>query len=111
MLINMTPHVIAVNEKDGVQSMILPSGTVCRLKEKIEYCEEIKGIKIYNKTLMGVSNLPIQKPNVYYIVSSMVAQTVERTDLLVPNAVRNNNRRVIGCDGFFRIIGGTNEQR
>jgi hypothetical protein len=103
----MTPHVITMIEPNGLRSLISPSGRVIRLREEIRRCGEVDGLPVWEKTIKGIEDLPSKMDGVFYIVSSMVAQAVHRDDFLVPNAVRNESRQVTGCNGFFRIIGGT----
>ena len=61
------------------------------------------GVKVVNKVFGKVENLPEKQDNVYLIVSSLVAQAAKRDDLVVPNTIRDENGKIIGCDSFAFI--------
>lgn len=110
---NATPHDILVVSEDG-STVRIPkpddeSGvarvTVERQKVATPPFETVEGAvfaPVYTSVFGEVVNLPPQRPNVFYIVSSVVAQACPgRTDLLVPDElVRDEEGRVVGCRSF-----------
>lgn len=98
--INLTPHVINLPDRT-----IPPSGKVARVSEESEQLYELGGIPILRKKFKIVHNLPDPQPNVYYVVSYIVAQTVQgRRDILIPGGlIRNGRGRVTGCK-YFCVI-------
>jgi hypothetical protein len=101
-LINLTPHVITVLLPDG-KLHIEPSGKTIRLSEEVEKIDEIKQIPITKKQYGYADYVPEEKEGTYYIVSGLVASAMKRSDFLVPNTVRDENGKIIGCDSFSVI--------
>lgn len=102
MLMNLCPHPINLYINGVLNSTILPSGKIARCEQKQEYVETWMIIPITRQTFGKVTGLPAPKDGVRYIVSSRVADACpERKDLVVPGpAVRDENGRAIGCEGF-----------
>jgi hypothetical protein len=108
-IINLTPHtVILIRDGKEIRKWNKPSNEtpLPRLVEEllIDGISEIDGVPIKNKNYGRCENLPDPKPGVYYIVSGLIASALQRADLLVPNAVRDENGQIIGCDSFAQII-------
>lgn len=95
-LVNLTPHEINIV---GEQSMTIPpSGQVARVAETTEIVSSVDGIPIIHKTFGKVEGLPEPQPDTIYIVSLLVAQAVEREDVLtIGETVRNDKGQVIGA--------------
>jgi len=82
---------------------IEPSGNVIRLSEKVEKIGEINGIPITKKQYGSSGYVPEEKEGTFYIVSGLVASAMKRPDLLVPNTVRDDDGKIIGCDSLSVI--------
>lgn len=102
-IVNLTPH--AINLPDRV---IEPSGKIIRVSSTVEYVGELDGIRITRTTYgkPGIENgsdwsgeLPEQQDGVFYIVSALAAAACpDRTDFLIPNETRRNEKgQIIGC--------------
>lgn len=111
-LVNLTPHAINLmpDGKDGQIVTIPPSGTVARCTTRRIPVDtiEVDGISVpINHTEFGeVTGLPEPQEDVYYIVSSIVAQAVrwERDDvLIVDDTVRDDEGRIIGARALAEI--------
>lgn len=110
-IINLTPHEVIL-DNGFVHISFPPSGNVARVDQitetdRIEY-EVADGIKIklpvHQAPKVRVMNLPKEKPDTYYIVSSYVAQAIRRSDLISPltdsSAVRDENGKVVSVKMF-----------
>lgn len=109
---NLTPHPIVILDGDkniieeiGVENVEKP-----RLSEKVENIGTINKFPISYKIFSGSENLPDPKKGVFLIVSGLIASAEKRSDLLVPNVVRDESGRIIGCDGFSIIKEATVEE-
>lgn len=110
-IVNLTPHEVVL-DNGFVHIAFPPSGNVARVeqiteRETIEFdvTEEVKiKLPVHQAPKVRVINLPKQKPDTYYIVSSYVAQAVRRPDLLAPltdsSAIRDENGRVVSVKMF-----------
>lgn len=101
MFVNLTPH--ALNVRVGEAEIVIPpSGSIARAAQTVTPCGEIDGIPVYRTTYGAVEGLPAPVDGTWYIVSSLTAQAVkDRNDILIPGpAVRDNDGRIIGCQGF-----------
>lgn len=98
--INLTPHPINIIDGETLPKCEVPP----RVSEEEELLFLVDSLPIYQKSFGAVENLPAPKADTYYIVSAMIASACpKRDDLLVPRVVRDENGRIIGCDGFYRI--------
>jgi len=115
ILLNGTPHqIVMLNEIKEPIAFFEPSGVVPRCSVTAEKLPSISvetepnkilDIKISKSVLGDVIGLPPYQENTFWIVSLVVAQKAKeygRTDLLVPDAVRNDMGFIIGCRGFFK---------
>jgi len=125
MIVNLTPHDVAIY---NVSDCILNNGRLyLSEKEDMEYPEPLRvypaakeparvyfvkgdpgmvdGILVNHWMPHGVTGLPGQKTDTYYIVSKMLAQALpERKDLIFPGTVvRNGSGDVVGCIDFSRV--------
>jgi hypothetical protein len=118
-IINATPHAIVICSKDGVNQdpktkqftasevtplfTLPPSGIIPRVAMGNTEAEPILGIPVQSVQYGEIEGLPPASPDVYYVVSGLVAAAavkVNRTDCLAPGAlVRNsaNPSEVLGC--------------
>lgn len=108
--VNLTPHAVVIFNKDeevhtrNVDSVwakvIPPSGLVARVQETTSILGYSDGVEIAEVSRCEVRNLPLCKQNTYFIVSSIVAETLrgERSDLVFPiDFVRDANGKILGC--------------
>ena len=98
-IVNLTPHAIVVGSRS-----FAPSGSLARVAMEITPQGEIDGIPLFKTAFGQVEGLPPQEAGRYYLVSALVASAEkDRTDLLSPSGlVRDEQGRVIGCEGFTR---------
>jgi hypothetical protein len=104
VIYNTTPHVIRVLDEQGETLLEIPGAKQpLRLPEVVELDEHIGRIPVFRKHVVdGVAPIPFM--NTFYVVSLPVAQTVKRSDFLVPHElVRDEAGNVIGCRGFAYI--------
>jgi len=98
--VNCTPHDVNIVGGETFKR----SGIVPRVAEIVDKIGEAGGIPIFYKSFGKTENLPEPESHTLLIVSVMVAQAnPDRTDLVVPNVVRNDEGQIIGCNGFFRV--------
>ena len=106
-IINLTPHPVIYIESSGKKRTWDNPKSDIKLPRIAEVVVEecpIDGVRTYKKSFGGCDNLPDETDGVYYIVSAMIASALpRRNDLLVPNAIRDESGRIIGCDGFSKI--------
>ena len=105
-IINLTPHAITFCDPEGKPvRTISPSGTLARVSSRTEVTGELAGIPITETIYGEVVGLPEAKPDVIYLVSSLVAQRVpERKDVFIPaESVRDSEGRIVGCKSLGRI--------
>jgi hypothetical protein len=100
-IINLTPHDINVIV-DGDVTVIPRDGTVARVNQISTVVDKINGIPVSVVRFGDVVGLPDPVPGVIWIVSALVKQAVNRSDVVSPGElVRNSDGNVIGCKGFF----------
>lgn len=112
-IINLTPHQINIFNEENQLITVYPSSGTIRLetsKQKVSI-EGLSDIADTFKIVRSQANkdlLPKQKPNTFYIVSSMVQEAhPERKDFIAPNtsadaagAVRDDKGNIIGVRSF-----------
>lgn len=110
-VINMTPHDICIIHQDAAgeeRVEVIPvSGQVARCEMHKEAAAPLGDIPVYHLTYGPVVDLPPAEDGTFYIVSSIVAQSLrhEREDLLVPvDFVRNGRGEIIGCRALGRQV-------
>ena len=98
--VNLTPHEIVVQKKDGTSIVAIPaSGTLARVsQDRVQTGVDVNGIP-YTDTVYGeVEGLPDPQPDTVYIVSGVLAQKVNRPDVHFPDQlVRDELGHVVGC--------------
>lgn len=110
-IINLTPHEVIL-KNDYLNIKFPPSGVVARINivpntEFVDYeiDEKIKiSLPVQYTYQIQVVNLPEPQEDTYFIVSSMVASTVKRPDLLSPltdtSAERDEQGKIISVKKF-----------
>lgn len=83
-IVNLTPHVINVWMGSEVR-IIPPSGSVARIRIKSENFGAVMGVPVVLSTDGSVVGLPPPKRGVVFLVSSVVAKSVKRPDVLSPD--------------------------
>ena len=118
-IINATPHQIIICSKEGVTQdpktkqftsetvevlhSLPPSGIIPRVAIANTESEPILGIPVQSGQCGEIEGLPEPSPDVFYVVSGLVASAavkVGRTDCLAPGALvrnANNPSEVLGC--------------
>jgi len=109
--VNLTPHRVTI--RAGEEDVVLPpSGTVARIREEAigEWVAVVDGVPapVREIALAAVEGLPEPEPGVFYLVSRVVAMTVDgRDDLVCPgDLIRNEAGQVVGADGLVRMHRG-----
>lgn len=83
-IVNLTPHII--NVWMGSEVRIIPtSGSVARIRIQSKNCGTVMGVPVVLSTDGSVVGLPAPKRGVVYLVSSVVAKSVRRPDVLSPD--------------------------
>lgn len=102
---NLTPHAITfVADNGDVIRKVEPSGILARCSVKTETVGEMDGIPVTTSVYGAVEGLPEPEDGTIYIVSSLVAQRVNRDDVFIPNeSVRDDQGRIIGCKSLGRV--------
>ena len=88
--INLTPHEVVLQKRDGTFESI-PSSGVARISTYFKVERLVRGIPV-GKTVTGeITGLPDPAEDTLYIVSALLVKEVpERTDLVAPfDQVRN----------------------
>jgi hypothetical protein len=101
MLVNCTPHVVAIHAGDRVLE-IAPSGVCPRLTPVRTELPATDGIPTVHTALGAVVGLPDAVEGTYLIVSALVMSACpDRPDLRSPGeAVRDADGRIVGCRGL-----------
>jgi hypothetical protein len=104
-IVNLTPHAITIVSENGdILRKIEPSGMLARCSVRTECVGEMDGIPVTTSVFGQVEGLPEPEEGTIYIVSSLVAQRVNRDDVFIPNeSVRDEQGRIIGCKSLGRV--------
>lgn len=107
-LVNLMPHDLVV--MNGGCFVLAPSGQVARVDQHVveDTLLHVPGAVLQLATVRygTVSALPAQTPGVLLVVSRAVAAEVVRPDLVFPDLeIRDEHRRVIGCQRLARFAG------
>ena len=98
--INLTPHAIMVLNRDGSLKAEIPaSGELARISSSVAHTGVDEGGIPHSKTVYGeIEGLPAPQKDTTYIVSGILAEKLDRSDVTYPNElVRDEHGRVIGC--------------
>lgn len=107
MFVNLTKHEINVVSPSGEAVLNIPSsGTEARVAIQRRPAGTHMGVQMYSPTPGEIVNLPEPEKDTIYIVSGQIRSALpHRTDLASPgNLVRDENGRVIGCEGLDRNL-------
>lgn len=99
-LINLTPHPVLLVKPDDSKVIIAPSGKVARCSTERKHVTTICDMPVYEITYGKVEDLPPSKDNTFYIVSTLVKESMKgkRSDLVSPiDFVRDNTGNISGC--------------
>ena len=106
-IVNLTPHPVSVISPDGSMRIFPPSGTVARVESTAIQVDTISGIPVMSVKFNALQNLPDPEPGTVFIVSAITAQAAKqagRSDCVIVNdAVRDSDGRIIGCRSFAVI--------
>lgn len=107
--LNLTPHDINVVLSDNTIKIIPTSGSIARVKQRMDHPYIVNGIPIYKQLYGDIIDLPLPKSGLFLIVSIIVKSAYEyhnknnRYDLIVPsNLVKDNNGKILYCKSFVR---------
>jgi hypothetical protein len=114
MLKNFTPHTVKVIDNNGnVYLEIPPEGVQVRVKEQVEHegILQIKhegllrGVPVVSKEYSEIEGLPEPEEGVTLIVSVIVLNASDRTDLVCPDTgpdsvVRDEGGNILGVRRF-----------
>lgn len=105
-IINLTPHdVVWVQPSGTCITFEKTSQAPLRVEQKEVEVDHPTGLPMVKKTVVGVVGLPKQQDDTFYIVSSMVLASSNRTDLIAPDTgpnscVRNDKGHITGVRRF-----------
>jgi hypothetical protein len=104
VIYNTTPHAVKVFDEQGNVLLEIPKAAVpLRIQEENVLMRKFGEIPLVEKTFLGV-DLPPRMFEVFYVVSLPVAQSIRRSDFIVPHDyVRDEAGNIVGCRGFARI--------
>lgn len=104
---NLTPHALNIRMADGSVITVESSGLARCSQTTIRAGEVVTSqgtIEVTRVELGDVEGLPDPEPGVVFVVSRVVATATlgtARSDILIPGPlVRDDQGRVIGCDGL-----------
>ena len=103
IILNFTPHPIHLLDKDNNVIRTFNSMGVVRCEQRTESAGSISGVPLTRTKFGKVDDRKMKYDNcaIYYIVSRLVMQELDRDDLLVPNElVRDGKGHIIGCRSF-----------
>jgi hypothetical protein len=103
-LVNLTPHSVTIHAPNGAVVTLPPSEGIARVATEATQVGTVDGFPVYREEYGEVTGLPEPQEGTHYIVSALVrAASPDRGDLLSPGRlVRDDQGRVIGCEGFVR---------
>lgn len=104
--INLTPHAIVVVDTDGNTHTFPPSGQVARVNQNTTPAADIGNFSVNHLTNGDLIAVPAPQADTIFVVSAMVAQATDRTDIVAPNtaqAVRNDKGHVVSVPGFVQF--------
>ncbi len=82
MFKNFTPHAVKVlDDNNNIITEVSPEGIQVRISEKIHELPSVEGIPVVKKEYTDIEGLPEPQDNVILIVSILVLQASERSDL------------------------------
>lgn len=101
--INLTPHVLNVQDKDGYMVEINPEPISARCSEERKFINFVGRFQLDKVSYGSITGLPEPEENVYYIVSNLLLQALHSTRpdvVCTGKAIRDTDGKIIGCVGF-----------
>ena len=97
-IINLTSHTI----NELITGKSFPTSNMeARVGTKQQVSCKRLGIPVYATLFGEITGLPDPMDDTFYIVSAMVLNASNRTDIMAPGNVRRDEKdKVIGCRGF-----------
>jgi hypothetical protein len=104
-ILNLTPHTITIVLSNDRTLCVEPSGIVARVAESYSQGKDIEvdigSISVSYPRYGKILDLPEPQPDTIYIVSALVLQRTDRTDVYAPGKlVRDERGQPIGCVGL-----------
>ena len=102
-IVNLTPHSVVVEHKNGSRKTYHPSGEVARVVLEDECIGHIDGVPVHKGNVKEITGIPEKQDRVYYIVSLFVLQHANRDDLIAPDtngAIRDENGQIVAVKGW-----------
>ena len=102
-LINLTPHDVVVEYKDGTRKVYPSSGQVARVEIEDVCVGHINGLPVYKGKPKKLVGIPNPQDGVLYIVSLFVLQNANRDDLISPdtsNVIRDDEGKIVAVRGW-----------
>lgn len=101
MIINLTPHPVSIRRADGTFLALPKCDNPARCSVTFQDVTTADGIPVKRQVFGAVQNLPDPQDGTLFLVSLVVAQAANRSDLVSPGAaIRDANGVQIGCDGL-----------
>ena len=102
--VNLTPHEVVVECKNGDKKVFPPSGEVARVELEDICVAYLDGMPVHKGKVKEVTGIPKPQPGVVYIVSLFVLQHCkDRHDLVAPDtngAIRDDEGRIVAVKGW-----------
>ena len=103
--VNLTPHSIVVRPDGGTETTIPASGNVARCQVVSEKVATLNGIPVVRQVFGTPQGIPEADPhgNTRFIVSTLVAQAANRSDVVSPDTgptAYRENGQVVAVRGF-----------
>ena len=99
-IINLTPHALRLrveesNSAEPIESDIVlqPAGPAARVDQQSVVIGEVNDLPIKRAEFAEIENLPDPEDGVVYIVSMLVAQRANRSDVMSPNTAPGQDIR------------------
>ena len=107
-IVNLTPHTVTIFVDEDRVVHFAPSGTVARCttqrSNSSELLTEDHGTIPITELSYGDASLPVQHPDVIYIVSILVAQGSNRSDLyVIDEEIRNDQGVIVGAKRLGKL--------
>lgn len=107
-IVNLTPHTVTIFVDDDRAVHFAPSGTVARCttqrSNSSELATEDHGPIPVTELSYGDAALPSEDPDLIYIVSILVAQSSNRSDLyVIDEEIRNDHGVVVGAKRLGKL--------
>jgi len=100
-ILNYTPHTVCIIGDSGTTEF--KSCGVARVNVEQSQIGDINSIPLYKSSFGEVVGLPSPEDGTLYIVSAMVLNATDRTDVIAPNtskAIRDESGKIIGVNSF-----------